>query len=112
MPRPQRKTAARIEAATRDLLSGNSSSVAVSLVAAREGVSRRQAQRVVHAAYRVLTSDLEAAEVERRELLAQLISNTQSVIAQSLATNNAGAAIAGIRCLAELVGISTPQRRL
>lgn len=108
---PQRRTATRIDAAARDLLSGNGASVVVTLVAEREGLSRRQAQRIVHAAYRQLTADLEEGGVDRRELMAQLVSNLQSSISQSIATNQPGACVAAVRLLAELVGLTTPLRR-
>jgi hypothetical protein len=43
--------------------------------------------------------------------MAQLVSNLQSSISQSIATNQPGACVAAVRLLAELVGLTTPLRR-
>jgi len=106
---PRRPTAARIEAAAELLLAGRGASSVVAELSETMGVSRRSAQRDVARAYSLIEADMES--IDRRQLLAQLVDNTQKAVAQALATKNSGAAVAGVRCLAELLGLTTKTRR-
>jgi len=106
---PRQATAARIEAAAALLLAGRGASSVVAELAQSMGVSRRSAQRDVAAAYALIEADM--AHIDRRQLLAQLLDNTQQAVAQALATRNSGAAVAGVRCLADLLGMTTTNRR-
>jgi methylphosphotriester-DNA--protein-cysteine methyltransferase len=102
---PGRRTSSRVQAAASLLLSGRGASSVVAELARTRGISHRSAQRDVAAAYQLIEADMEP--IDRRQLLAQLIDNTQQAVAQALATKNSGAAIAGVRCLADLLGMTT-----
>jgi hypothetical protein len=105
----RRTTAARIEAAAELLLAGRGASSVVAELSETMGVSRRSAQRDVASAYLLIEADMES--IDRRQLLARLVDNTQKAVAQALATKNSGAAVAGVRCLAELLGLIAKTRR-
>ena len=100
---------ARVDVAAKELLKGRGASSVVAELSESTGVSRRSAQRDVAHAYALIEADIET--IDRRQLLAQLVDNTQQAVAQALATKNSGAAVAGVRCLAELLGLTTPKRR-
>ena len=106
---PRRPTVARIEVAAELLLAGRGASSVVAELSESMGVSRRSAQRDVARAYALIEADIET--IDRRQLLAQLVDNTQQAVAQALETKNSGAAVAGVRCLAELLGLTTSRRR-
>jgi len=98
-------TAARIEFAAKELLRGRSASAVVALLSETEGISRRQAQRIVGKAYGLIVQDVEAAGVDRRELIAQLIATLQEASASALERGHITGAVAACRELRELLGL-------
>ena len=98
-------TAARVDIAAKELLKGRGASSVVAFLSETEGLSRRQAQRIVARAYRLITQDLEEAGVDRRELTAQLISTLQEAAAAALERNHITGAVSTCRELRELLGL-------
>ena len=60
----------------------------VSFMSEKEGLSRRQCQRIVGKAYKVLVADLEEIDIDRKEMVSQLIVNLQSGIQKALQLGN------------------------
>ena len=98
-------TAARVDLAAKELLKGRGASSVVTFLAETEGLSRRQAQRIVGRAYRLITQDLEEAGVDRHELTAQLISTLQAAAAAALDRNHVTGAVSPCRELRELLAL-------
>ena len=98
-------TDARIDRAAKELLKGHGASSVVAFLSDTEGLSRRQSQRIVGRAYRLITQDLEEAAVDRRELTAQLISTLQEAAAAALERNHVTGAVSACRELRELLGL-------
>lgn len=95
------------------LLAGRSASATVSHLSERHGVTRRQAQRYVAAAYKIIRDDLEKAGVNRIEQVAKMVHMLEEGAAKALETKNIGAMVAACRELRELCALTPlPQRRL
>ena len=90
-------TAARVDIAAKELLKGRGASSVVAFLSETEGLSRRQAQRIVGRAYRLITQDLEEAAVDRRELTAQLVSTLQEAAAAALERSHITGAVSACR---------------
>ena len=98
-------TAGRVSWALGELMAGRGSSAVVSDLSQREGVSRRQAQRLVGKAYEVLQSDLDL--VERKDLAAQLVHLLMTAAEQALKAKNSGAVVGVSRELRALLGLGS-----
>lgn len=98
-------TAARVDIAAKELLKGRGASSVVAFLSETQGLSRRQAQRIVGRAYRLITQDLEEAAVDRRELTAQLVNTLQEAAAAALERNHITGAVSACRELRELLGL-------
>ena len=98
-------TDARIDRAAKESLKGHGASSVVAFLSDNEGLSRRQAQRIVGRAYRLITQDLEEAAVDRRELTAQLVNTLQEAATAALERNHITGAVAACRELRELLGL-------
>ena len=98
-------TSARVDLAARELLRGRGASSIVAFLSEGEGISRRQAQRIVGRAYGLIVDDVEQAGVDRRELTAQLISTLQEASASALERGHITGAVAACRELRELLGL-------
>lgn len=106
-------TAARLDWAVRQLLACHGPSKVVADLATREGISRRQARRIVGNAYQQLQQDLTDAGIDRTAMAAQVAHGLLEGIALALERNQP-AAVAG--CAAQLqsllaIGVGA-QRRL
>lgn len=98
-------TAARVDIAAKELLKGRGASSVVAFLSDTQGLSRRQAQRIVGRAYRLITQDLEEAAVDRRELTAQLVNTLQEAATAALERNHITGVVAVCRELRELLGL-------
>ena len=74
----------RIDLAASMLANGHSGTSVVTFVTDQEGISRRQAQRIVAKGYALLVDDLKEMDIDRKEMVSQLIVNLQSGIQKSL----------------------------
>lgn len=99
-------TAARVELAAKELLRGRGASAVVAFLSETEGISRRQAQRIVGRAYGLIVEDVERAGVDRRELTAQLIATLQEASASAMERGHITGAVAACRELRELLGLA------
>ena len=88
------------------LLKGTSASAAVSLLSAQEGISRRQSQRYVAAAYQLLKIDIENCGVDRVPQVAKLVHLLESTMAIAMEHRQCSAAVGAARELRELLGLS------
>lgn len=104
------KAAARTDEALQLLLAGRSASATVSLMSERHGVTRRQAQRYVAAAYDIIRGDIEEAKVERVKQVAKLLHLLEEGAAVALATKNVGALVGACREIRELCSLQ-PQHK-
>jgi len=104
-------TAERIDWAVQRLIECRSTTAVVALLSEREGISRRQSQRLVAKAHAVLVDDLEHVGLERRELVAQLVHALMESLSKAMASNQPAAAVAAVRAIADLCQLTTPQRR-
>jgi len=86
-----------------ELLKCRPPSAVTSELADREGLSRRQARRYVAAAYTQLVEDLEDIDLDRKQMVAQVIHGLQQVMADGLASNQLAAVIGAARTLDGLV---------
>jgi hypothetical protein len=75
----------------------------VSELSQREGVSRRQAQRITAKAHQTLVTDLD--QTERTHLTAQLVHLLMESAAQAIKAKNSGAVVGISRELRALVGL-------
>lgn len=104
-------TTTRIEQATRLLLQGRSGPSVTAELAETHGISRRQARRIVAAAYGVITADISEAGLDRQQLVAQVTHCLQEGMAAALAGGHVSAAVGCARELRELLGLGpTPTR--
>lgn len=101
--------AARNDEALQLLLAGRSASATVSLMSERYGVTRRQAQRYVAAAYEIIRGDIEQTKIDRRQQVAKLVHMLEEGAATALATKNVGALVGACRELRELCGLTPKQ---
>ena len=88
------------------LLKGTSASAAVSLLAAQEGISRRQSQRYVRQGYQQLQIDIENCGVDRVPMVAKLVHLLESTMAIAMEAKQCAAAVGAARELRELLGLS------
>lgn len=96
-------TAHRVDFAARLLLKGHSASRVVAELAEREGISLRSARRYVSQGYERIMADIEEAQVDRREIVAQSIHMLQEGAARALNTNHIAAMVGCLRELRELI---------
>lgn len=101
--------AARNDEALQLLLAGRSASATVSLMSERHGVTRRQAQRYVAAAYETLRGDIEEIKVDRRQQAAKLVHLLEEGAAVALKSKNIGALVGACRELRELLQLNPPK---
>ena len=88
------------------LLGGASASSAVSLLAAQEGISRRQAQRYVRAGYAQIQIDIESCGVDRVPQVAKLVHLLETTMAIAMESKQCAAAVGAARELRELLSLS------
>ena len=96
------ETKRRIDKAASMLAQGHSGTSVVTLMTEEEGISRRQAQRIVSKGYALLVDDLEEINLERKEMVSQLIVNLQTGIEKSLKLGHISAMVACVRTLNDL----------
>jgi hypothetical protein len=106
--RPQ--TEARLDWCLRQLIDGRATHRLVSDLADREGISRRQARRIVGHAYQQLQRDLDDAGIRSEQYLARMVASTENAIEAALKAGHAAAAIGGVNTLARLLGIGAEQQ--
>ena len=101
----------RVDFAVRMLLKGHSCSRVVAELADSAGISRRQGRRIVNRAFAELKHDLDDAEVDRVEVLAQTIHMLQEGAAKAFAHNHVSAMVGCIRELRELIALGPEPSR-
>jgi len=104
-------TAERIDWALQRLIECRSTTAVVALLSEREGISRRQAQRLVAKAHRVLLSDIEQVGLDRREMVAQLVHALMETLSKALASNQPAAAVAAVRAIDDLCKLTSQHRK-
>ena len=92
----------RIDKAASMLAQGHSGTSVVTLMTEEEGISRRQSQRIVSKGYALLVDDLKEINLDRKELVSQLIVNLQTGIEKSLKLGHISAMVACVRTLNDL----------
>ena len=92
----------RIDKAASMLAQGHSGTSVVTLMTEEEGISRRQSQRIVSKGYALLVDDLEEINLDRKEMMSQLIVNLQTGIEKSLKLGHISAMVACVRTLNDL----------
>jgi hypothetical protein len=102
------KTAKRVDRAARLLLEGCSASSVVAQLSESEGISTRQARRIVKVAYQQLAADV--SEIDRRELTAQTVHILQMAMKSALASGHASAVAGCAKTLMELIGLGQQHR--
>ena len=96
------ETKRRIEKAASMLAQGHSGTSVVTLMTEEEGISRRQSQRIVSKGYALIVDDLEEINLDRKEMMSQLIVNLQTGIEKSLKLGHISAMVACVRTLNDL----------
>lgn len=94
------------------LLGGHGTAAAVSELAGRWGLSRRQARRYVSHASSELVAEL--GELDRTALMAQVITRLEDIAQRAAADGQFGAAVGALRSLAaltQLAGCPPAERR-
>ena len=108
--------AARLKFATEMLLQCRSGSAVVAALSESQGISKRQARRIVSNAYDEIKKDIEDTGIERSQLIAQLIHGLQEAMAKALASGHGAVVVGCARQLDELVGLGVnakqPMRRI
>lgn len=102
---PRATTSVRVDYAVRELLKGRSGPSLTAEVAETQGISRRQARRVVALAYQTLQADIDEADISRPQLVSQLVHCLQTAMAQALASQHPSAVVGTARELRELLGL-------
>ena len=95
----------RIELAASMLADGHSGTSVVTFMSKQEGIGRRQSQRIVSKGYSLLVEDLNQINVDRKEMVSQLVVNLQSGVQKSLALGHISAMVACVRTLNDLCGL-------
>ena len=98
----------RVQVAHSKLLEGFSCTAVVAYLAETKGVSRRTAQRTVQQAYALIREDIDKANVQRSDLVAQAIHFhlLMESARLGLAQNNPGAVVGAVAQLDKLCGLS------
>ena len=102
----------RIDLAASMLANGHSGTSVVTFMTNQEGISRRQAQRIVAKGYGLLVEDLKEMDIDRKEMVSQLIVNLQSGIQKSLSLGHISAMVACVRTLNDLCGLGVNSKRI
>ena len=95
----------RVQVAHSKLLEGFSCTAVVAYLAETKGVSRT-AQRTVQQAYALIREDIDKANVQRSDLVAQAIHLLMESARLGLAQNNPGAVVGAVAQLDKLCGLS------
>ena len=107
----RKTTTERIDWAVRRLSECRSTSAVVAQLSEREGISRRQAQRLVGHAHQVLIDDLEEAGIERKAVVAQLHHALMEAMAKALRSDQPAVVVGAAKALADLLQLTHPPRR-
>ena len=100
----------RIDLAASMLANGHSGTSVVTFMTDQEGISRRQAQRIVSKGYGLLVEDLKEMDIDRKEMVSQLIVNLQAGIQKSLSLGHISAMVACVRTLNDLCGLGVSNK--
>jgi hypothetical protein len=103
---PRAVTKARVDWAYAELLRNRATHRVVADLAAREGISARQARRIVGEAHKGLAEDLD--HVERPEMLAKFVLALEVTVERSLEAGQYNATIGAVRTLADLLQFPRP----
>jgi hypothetical protein len=101
----------RIDVAACMLADGHSGTSVVTFMTDKEGISRRQAQRIVSKGYSLLVEDLKVMDIDRKEMVSQLIVNLQAGIQKSLSLGHISAMVACVRTLNDLCGLGVNSKK-
>ena len=108
--------AARLKFATEMLLQCRSGSAVVAALSESQGISKRQARRIVSNAYDEIKKDIEDSGLDRPRLISQLIHALLEAMAKALASGHGAVVVGCARQLDELVGLGVnakqPMRRI
>ena len=96
----------RVQVAHCKLLEGYSCNAVMAYLTETKGVSRRTAQRTVQQAYALIREDIDKANVQRSDLVAQAIHLLMENARLGLAQNNPGAVVGAVAQLDKLCGLS------
>ena len=102
----------RIDLAASMLANGHSGTSVVTFMTNQEGISRRQAQRIVSKGYGLLVEDLKEMDIDRKEMISQLIVNLQAGIQKSLFLGHISAMVSCVRTLNDLCGLGVNNKRI
>ena len=102
----------RIDLAASMLANGHSGTSVVTFMTDQEGISRRQSQRIVAKGYGLLVEDLKEMDIDRKEMVSQLIVNLQAGIQKSLSLGHISAMVACVRTLNDLCGLGVSNKKL
>ena len=100
----------RIDIAASMLANGHSGTSVVTFMTDQEGISRRQSQRIVAKGYGLLVEDLKEMDIDRKEMISQLIVNLQAGIQKSLSLGHISAMVACVRTLNDLCGLGVSNK--
>ena len=103
--------ARRVDRAARLLMAGRSPSAVVATLADEMGVSRRTARRDVAKAYQLILDDINEIDVNRQQLVAQVLHCLMEGMAAALAGGHISAAVGCARELRELGVLTGPPSR-
>ena len=101
----------RIDLAASMLANGHSGTSVVTFMTDQEGISRRQSQRIVSKGYGLLVEDLKEMDIDRKEMISQLIVNLQAGIQKSLSLGHISAMVACVRTLNDLCGLTVSNKK-
>ena len=87
------------------LLHGYSCAAVVAYLAKSKGVSRRTSQRTVQHAYALICEDIDQANIQRTDLVAQAIHLLMESARVALKQNNPGAVVGAVAPLDKLCGL-------
>jgi len=96
----------RVKQVHAKLLEGYSCTAVVTQLAESKGLSRRTAQRTVQQAYALIKADIDKANVQLSDLVAQAIHLLMDSARLGLAQNNPGAVVGAVAQLNKLCGLS------
>ena len=102
----------RLDLAADMLAKGHSGTSVVTFMTDQEGISRRQSQRIVAKGYGLLVEDLKEMDIDRKEMVSQLIVNLQAGIQKSLSLGHISAMVACVRTLNDLCGLGVNNKRI
>ena len=97
----------RIREAADLVIEGQAFSLITSYMSEKYTISRRQARRITVDAYKVISSDIEESDLDRKEMTSKLVCLLENAMHLAMKENKYSAVAANARVLIKLLGLGS-----